>query len=200
MAMTTIAAFKVLGFPMVDGVFGEQPEIGSVTPENLIHKTRETLHAFATSNLKPWDEAEAEGEALAAFKVVAGHLLRNSASIDATAFDCYISRPTRVRVLPLVEQLELFGKSIAPVMDMSVYVSSFDCACGSSHILDGTVSLLREGSMKVLALCPKDPTYIVTINIKTFLGIKFKGLETTIGSRIRTIRERQQVATLIPRR
>jgi hypothetical protein len=196
-AMTLSNAHRILGFPMTSGIFGEQAEAGSINRENLIRLTRRKLSAIAESDLHSWDAAEAEGECLTAFKLTAGYLSRNLEPVDATMFDSYASSSSRVRILPPMEQLELFGRSMPPQMDMSIYVSTFDCPCGSSHILNEQVSILREGLMKVLALCPEDPSYILSIKIRTLLIVRFQGLETICGSRIRTLGERKMVGQVI---
>lgn len=196
MAMTASVAFKVLNFPKGRGVLADFPEDGSINPDNLIRLTRRKLLLVSESNLILWEEAAAEGECLTAFKIVAGYLNRNSQPVDPTMFDSYTANPSKVRCLNVDEQIDLFGRSIKPVMNMSAYVARFECLCGSAHILNERISILREGMMKILALCPIDPSYIVTVKIKTFMGFKFQGLDTICGSRIRTHRERVQIGQL----
>lgn len=197
MAMPTTMALKILGFPMTHGIVGEQAEAGSITRDNLIRLTRRRFAAIAESDLQLWDEAEAEGECQTAFNVIAGYLNRKSDPVDPSMFNSYTSYQSKVRMLSVKEQIELFGRSILPIMNMSIYVSTFDCPCGSLHTLNDQVSILREGLMKVIVLCPADPSYILSIKIKTLLGLKFQGLETICGSRVRTQGERKIVGQLI---
>ena len=77
-----------------------------------------------------------------------------------------------------------FGRAAKPIMNMSIYQDSFECACGQSHWFDATIEIVCEGLMKVMVICPQDSTFLTSLKIKTFMGFKFKGFESLAGAQL----------------
>lgn len=79
-----------------------------------------------------------------------------------------------------------FGNAIKPTMDMSIYRDSFQCSCGVSHWFDEDIDIICEGLMKVMVVCPKDPTFLTSLKIKTFMVFKFKGFVSLSGTHLKS--------------
>jgi hypothetical protein len=92
-----------------------------------------------------------------------------------------------MKILSLEKFVSDFGRAAKPTMDMSIYRDSFACACGQSHWFDERIDIICQGfGMKVMVVCPKDPSFLTSIKIKTFMVFKFKGFETLSGARLQT--------------
>lgn len=79
-----------------------------------------------------------------------------------------------------------FGRAAKPIMDMSIYRDSFQCACGKSHWFDGEIDIICEGLMKAMVVCPDSEAFLTSLKIKTFLIFKFKGFESLAGTHLQT--------------
>ena|GEM_PF-1493128 len=84
---------------------------------------------------------------------------------------------------------EDFGRVAKPVMDMSIYRDSFQCACGKSHWFDENIDIVCEGLKKVMVVCPENAAFLTSLKIKTFLMFKFKGFESLAGAHLQSQNE-----------
>jgi len=84
------------------------------------------------------------------------------------------------------------GTMMKPRMNMSLYVGSFDCACGKQHHLSpGSVEVHAEGRSRIVVSCPDDGRYFTNVAIKLgFMGMSFKGFESISGHKCETEDER----------
>lgn len=89
-----------------------------------------------------------------------------------------------------------FGRAAKPVMDMSIYRDSFQCSCGQSHWFDEKIDIVCEGLMKVMVVCPSDPTFLTSLKIKTFMVFKFKGFVSLAGTHLKTDEDMTAVQTI----
>ena len=78
-----------------------------------------------------------------------------------------------------------FGRTAKPVMNMSIYRDNFQCACGQSHWFDEEIDIICEGLMKIMVVCPNDPTFLTSLKIKTFMVFKFKGFVSLAGTHLK---------------
>ena len=78
-----------------------------------------------------------------------------------------------------------FGRAAKPVMNMSIYRDNFQCACGKSHWFDEEIDIICEGLMKIMVVCPNDPTFLTSLKIKTFMVFKFKGFVSLAGTHLK---------------
>lgn len=86
-----------------------------------------------------------------------------------------------------------FGRAVKPTMNMSIYRDSFQCSCGQSHWFDERIDIVCEGLMKVMVVCPNDPSYLTSLKIKTFLIVKFKGFESLAGTHLESQEDRDMM-------
>lgn len=77
-----------------------------------------------------------------------------------------------------------FGRAAPNTMNLSVYRDNFRCACGQDHWFDESIDVVCQGLMKLMVVCPRDPSYITSIKIRMFLLVKFKGFESLAGTRL----------------
>jgi len=85
--------------------------------------------------------------------------------------------------------VEDFGRAAKPIMDMSIYRDSFQCACGKSHWFDEEIDIICEGLMKIMVVCPADAAFLTSLKIKTFMVFKFKGFESLAGAHLKNQNE-----------
>lgn len=89
-----------------------------------------------------------------------------------------------MKVMAFDRFMDDFGRAARNTMNLSVYRDSFRCACGKDHWFDESIDVVCQGLMKLMVVCPDDPTYLTSIKIKTFLVVKFKGFESLAGTRL----------------
>jgi hypothetical protein len=92
--------------------------------------------------------------------------------------------------------LDDFGRAARPTMNMSIYRDNFQCTCGQPHWFDEEIDIICEGLMKVMVVCPYDPSYLTSLKIKTFMLFKFKGFESLAGTQIKNQSEMVTVESM----
>lgn len=96
-----------------------------------------------------------------------------------------------MRMLGFEAFMEDFGKAAPNTMNMSIYRDNFQCACGRSHWFDESIQIVCQGGiMKIMVVCPDDPSNITSVKIKTFMVVKFKGFESLAGTRVANDQDR----------
>lgn len=81
-------------------------------------------------------------------------------------------------------------------MNMSIYRDNFQCSCGQSHWFDEEIEIICEGLMKVMVVCPNDPSFLTSLKIKTFMVVKFKGFVSLTGTHLDTEEDKVAVQAL----
>ena len=90
-----------------------------------------------------------------------------------------------MKMLSFDSFMQDFGNAAPNTMNLSIYRDNFHCACGRSHWFDESIEVVCQGGvMKLMVICPDDPTYITSIKIKTFMVVKFKGFESLAGTQM----------------
>jgi hypothetical protein len=90
-----------------------------------------------------------------------------------------------------------FGKAAPNSMNLSIYRDNFQCACGRSHWFDESIDVVCQGGiMKLMVICPNDPSYITNLKIKLFMMLKFKGFEALAGTHLSNTEDFSSVAVL----
>lgn len=90
-----------------------------------------------------------------------------------------------MKMLGFEQFMDDFGRAAKNTMNLSVYRDNFKCACGQNHWFDESIDVVCQGGlMKLMVVCPKDPSYLTSVKVKTFLIVKFKGFESLAGTKI----------------
>jgi hypothetical protein len=101
-----------------------------------------------------------------------------------------------MKILDFESFAEDFGRAAKPIMDMSIYRDSFQCACGKSHWFDEEIDIICEGLMKIMVVCPADAAFLTSLKIKTFMVFKFKGFESLAGTHLESEEDRVGMQTI----
>lgn len=103
-----------------------------------------------------------------------------------------------VKLLPMTDFQISVGRSMHIRMELApFYGASYECACGQEHILEPYSQILYQGFWRIVIVCPDDERYLTCVKIKMILMVKFTGLQSISGTRIKTDTDKLLLANLL---
>lgn len=83
------------------------------------------------------------------------------------------------------EFLALIGKPRLNTIPLADYYGhTFLCACGYAHIFTDRVSVLCEGYLRLILVCPNNSHYLTNARTRIYSIEKYGGLEGAYGTQL----------------